>query len=89
MRQLREDLRAAQEMGATDVRIRQTQVDAAGTQVGLNKPDLQFTLTTDGRARRVHIEYDDLRPASAYRGFKHYDRIRANDPDAIVILRGQ
>jgi RHS repeat-associated protein len=88
-RALEQDLAAAAKLGATDIRIRQTQVNAEGTQVGFNKPDLQFTIEVNGTKRRVYIEYDDLRPPSQYRGNNHYDRILANDPDAIVILRSQ
>ncbi|MDB5391410.1 MAG: hypothetical protein JWM11_7056, partial [Planctomycetaceae bacterium] len=86
---LRRDLKRAEEFGATDIRIRQTQVDASGTQVGINKPDLQYTVVLDGKPVRVYIEYDNLKPPSAYRGNSHYDRIKANDPQGIVILRGQ
>jgi hypothetical protein len=86
---LQRDLKMAQQLGATDIRIRQTQVDVTGTQVGINKPDLQYTVTVNGRPQRVYVEYDNLRPPSAYRGYKHYDRLKANDPNGIVILRGQ
>jgi hypothetical protein len=86
---LERDLKVAQELGATDIRIRQNQVDVTGTQVGQNKPDLQYTIIVNGKPRRVYIEYDNLRPASNYRGFNHYDRLKANDPNGAVILRSQ
>jgi RHS repeat-associated protein len=66
--------------GAKDVRVNQQQVDASGTRVGVNRPDLQFTL--DGK--RYYIEYDTT---SSPRAPGHEQRILANDPDAIVILR--
>jgi len=72
-------------LGATDIRINQYQVTKAdghadaGTMVGRNRPDLQFTLN----GQRYHIEYDT--PSSG-RGQGHADRILANDPGAIVFL---
>ncbi len=65
--------------GATDIRIDQHQVNAAGQRVGINRPDLQYTL--DGRR---HYEEFDI-PGSR-RGPGHEARIRANDPDGIVDL---
>ena len=79
------DAQAAKDLGATDIRINQYQVTKAdghadaGTMVGRNRPDLQFTLN----GQRYHIEYDT--PSSG-RGQGHADRILANDPGAIVFL---
>lgn len=61
--------------GATDIRIDQQQVDVNGNHVGVNRPDLQYTL--DGK--RNYVEWDT--PSSG-RGAGHADRIKANDPSA-------
>jgi len=76
--ELNADIRAAHAEGATDIRVNQQQLDAAGNRVGIDRPDLQYT-KPDGT--RVHIEYD--RPSSG-RGIPHADRILANDPEAVV-----
>ncbi|MBL7786823.1 MAG: hypothetical protein JNM36_13015 [Chitinophagales bacterium] len=69
--------RAAQvnAMGAKDIRIDQTQVNASGKQVGINRPDLQYTLN----GKRYYEEWDT--PSSG-RGPEHEFRIKANDPEA-------
>lgn len=84
---LRADLASARAQGATDIRVNQEQVNAAGVRVGRNRPDLQYT---DAQARRVYVEYD--RPLCAdlttsERGPLHKQRILSNDSAAIVILR--
>jgi RHS repeat-associated protein len=70
--------------GATDIRIDQQQVDADGNHVGINRPDLQYTL--DGK--RFYVEWDT--PSSG-RGAGHKARIQANDPKAggveLIILK--
>ncbi|ECI6404084.1 hypothetical protein EQG89_05725 [Salmonella enterica subsp. enterica] len=66
--------------GATDFRVNQQQVDADGTRVGTNRPDLQFT---DADGRRVYIEYDKT---ISNRGPLHERRILSNDPSGLVIL---
>jgi hypothetical protein len=47
------DVAAAQAAGATDIRVNQQQVNAAGERVGVNRPDLQYT---DANGNRVYIE---------------------------------
>jgi len=65
--------------GATDFRVNQQQVDINGTRVGVNRPDLRYTL----EGQRVYEEFDI--PGST-RGLSHEVRIRANDPNAVVNL---
>ena len=79
--ELRKDIDLAKAEGATDIRVNQEQVNADGTRVGVNRPDLQFT-TKDGK--RVYIEYDT--PESG-RGPGHEARILANDPKGKIILK--
>ncbi|MGB9180916.1 MAG: hypothetical protein WCB68_16915, partial [Pyrinomonadaceae bacterium] len=79
--QVQADIAAAQAQGATDFRVNQQQVNAAGQRVGTNRPDLQYT---DANGRRVYIEYD--RPTSA-RGPQHQQRILSNDSQGNVILK--
>ncbi|MDO4898247.1 MAG: hypothetical protein Q3965_02960, partial [Rothia sp. (in: high G+C Gram-positive bacteria)] len=57
-----------------DIRIDQQQVNAAGQRVGINRPDLQYTL----EGKRYYIEYDR---SSSGRGPHHAARIKANDSD--------
>ena len=76
--QLQADIAAALAQGATNVRVNQQQLDAAGNRAGTNRPDLQYT-RPDGT--RVHIEYDT--PWSD-RGLPHANRLLANDPTAVV-----
>jgi RHS repeat-associated protein len=70
--------------GATDIRIDQQQIDANGNHVGVNRPDLQYTLN----GKRNYVEWDT--PSSG-RGAGHADRIKANDPSAgkveLIILK--
>jgi Domain of unknown function (DUF4157) len=66
------------EMGATDIRVDQIQVNGEGRVVGRNRPDLQFTLNGE----RYYVEWD--RPSSG-RGPDHAARIRANDPSAVTV----
>ncbi len=74
------DIAEAQRLGATEIRVNQHMVDIEGTRVGVNRPDLQFTL--DGK--RYYIEYDT---SSSGRRLPHQVRIPLNDPDAVVILK--
>lgn len=68
-----------QGLRATDIRVNQQQVDINGTRVGINRPDLQYTLN----GQRVYEEFDTSRSA---RGPAHETRIRANDPCSRVGL---
>jgi RHS repeat-associated protein len=84
---LQRDIQMARAMGARDIRVNQHQVNAAGQRVGINKPDLQYTLP-DGT--RVYIEYDSTTPSTfpnTPRGPAHAERILANDPRGVVILK--
>jgi hypothetical protein len=85
--ELQRDLQRARALGATDLRVNQEQVNADGIRVGVNKPDLQFTLpdaSLPGGKRRYYIEYD--RTTSA-RGPVHKARIESNDPNGTVYLK--
>ncbi len=73
------DALLAKSLGATDIRINQWQVSAGGKVVGINRPDLQYTLG----GRRIYLEYDTEMSA---RGVDHFRRILANDPDADIWL---
>lgn len=66
--------------GATGIRVNQQQVNAAGQRVGINRPDLQYTLN----GQRYYVEYEGL---ANPRGALHEARILANDPGASFILR--
>ena len=66
-------------LGATDIRKNQQQVNIGETCVGINKPDLQFTYNN----RRWYFEWDR---ASSSRGPGHAYRIQANDPSATGVL---
>jgi hypothetical protein len=84
---LRDELRQLALRNVDDIRVNQEQVNAAGARVGLNRPDLQYT---DEQGRRVYVEYD--RPLCgdrnrSKRGALHEQRIKANDPKAVIILR--
>ena len=59
--------------GATDFRVNQQQVNINGTRVGMNRPDLQYTL----KGQRYYEEFDI---PSSTRGPFHRARILANDP---------
>jgi hypothetical protein len=74
---------AAQAAGATDIRVNQQQVNAAGERVGVNRPDLQYT---DANGQRVYTEYDT---STSGRGPGPESRIEANDPNGTVILKTQ
>ena len=78
---LQADIAAARRAGATDFRVNQQQVNAAGQRVGTNRPDLQYT---DANGRRVYVEYDTT---GSIRGPGHQTRITANDANGTVILR--
>lgn len=68
-----------QGQGATDFRVNQQQVDVNGTRVGVNRPDLQYTMN----GARHYEEYDT---PSSDRGPGHEARIKANDPSGTVHL---
>src|ERR1700683_5169215 len=69
---LQAEIAAARRAGATDFRVNQQQVNAAGQRVGTNRPDLQYT---DANGRRVYVEYDT---STSTRGPGHQTRIEAN-----------
>ncbi|NKY39205.1 hypothetical protein, partial [Cellulomonas septica] len=66
-------------LGARDMRVNQQQVALNDVRVGINRPDLQYTL--DGR--RHYEEYDTN---ASNRGPEHEARILSNDPDGVVTL---
>ncbi|MEU7908527.1 FG-GAP-like repeat-containing protein [Actinoplanes sp. NPDC049118] len=68
-----------QAKGATDFRVNQQQVDVNGTRVGINRPDLQYTLN----GQRQYEEFDR---STSQRGPAHQTRIEANDPSGGVLL---
>lgn len=68
-----------QARGATDFRVKQQQVSINGTRVGINRPDLQYTLN----GKRYYEEFDI---PSSTRGSTHEARILSNDPTGIVNL---
>ncbi len=76
IRKILSELRGA----VTDVRINQQQVNAAGRRVGINRPDLQYTLN----GKRYYIEIEGL---ANPRGKEHELRILANDPLGIFDLK--
>jgi RHS repeat-associated protein len=78
--QLQNDIAMFKADGGRDFRVNQEQVNANGTHVGLNKPDLQYT---DKHGVRQYVEYDT--PESP-RGVGHAVRILANDPNGQVTL---
>jgi hypothetical protein len=59
--------------GAQDIRVNQTQVNVLSQRVGINRPDLQYTLN-DVRY------YEEFEVPSSARGPGHVDRLEANDP---------
>ena len=59
--------------GATDIRVKQQQVNALGERVGINRTDLQYTVN----GQRHYVEYEGL---GNPRGADHRARILANDP---------
>ena len=68
-----------QGQGASDLRVNQQQVDINGARVGVNRPDLQYTLNGE----RYYEEFDT---SVSTRGPLHGARIAANDPSGIVTL---
>jgi RHS repeat-associated protein len=65
-------IKVLQRLGAEDVRVNQWQVDASGSVVGRNRPDLQFTIG----GRRYYVEWDN----NAASNLIHENRILLNDP---------
>jgi RHS repeat-associated protein len=61
-----------QEQGATDFRVNQQQVDINGERVGINRPDLQYTLN----GQRF---YEEFETGSLEAALEHGPRILAND----------
>jgi hypothetical protein len=59
--------------------VNQQQVDINGVRVGINRPDLQYTLN----GQRFYEEFDTL---LSNRGLGHAARIGANDPSGIINL---
>ncbi len=72
-------LREQHDVDPESVRVNQTQVDIRGNRIGLNRPDLQYTLN----GQRIYEEFDT---AASGRGMPHAQRILANDPSGIVGL---
>lgn len=68
-----------QEQGGTAFRVNQQQVNVNGVRVGINRPDLQYTLN----GQRYYEEFDTL---VSTRGPGHAARIEANDPFGIINL---
>jgi len=62
-----------------DERVNQQQVNAGGDRVGINQPDLQYTV---GGGRR----YEEYDKSSSNRGVPHAARILANDPASLIYL---
>ena len=75
------DIQAAKTAGASDIRVNQQQVNAAGQRVGINRPDVQHT---DASGTRIYTEYGS---SSSTREAAHQQRIHTNDPNGKVILR--
>jgi len=66
-----------------DVRVNQRQVAYGGGQLGINRPDLQYSL--DGQ--RFYVEWDKplcSDPTRSKRGYAHGQRILSNDPSATL-----
>lgn len=68
-----------------DIRVNQQQVNASGTRVGINRPDLQFSRwnRVTNVLERFYLEWDR---SSSGRGMAHAKRSLANDPDVIMLL---
>ena len=67
----------------TDVRVNQTQVAFGGKRVGINRPDLQYTMN----GKRYYVEYDKPRcknMTTSRRGDAHLQRILNNDPGIAI-----
>lgn len=67
------------EQGATAFQVNQQQVNVNNVPVGINPPDLQYTLN----GRRFYEEFDTL---VSTRGPGHAARIGANDPFGLINL---
>ena len=76
------EVRRMEAQGFVDIRVNQQQVNGAGQRVGTNRPDVSGTNPSTGN--RVNVEFDR---STSTRGVEHERRIRANDPQAEVILR--
>lgn len=76
---LQGEIQGVQRLGATDIRVNQQQVNLAGQRVGINRPDLQYTL----RGQRLYEEFDT---ELSDRAAAHAERILANDPLGVVNL---
>lgn len=63
--------------GAEDIRVNQQQVNARGERVGINRPDLQYTL--DGMRY-----YEEFETPGSDRGARHVDRLYRNDPCGVA-----
>ncbi len=72
-------IRGLRSSGAMHMRVNQQQVNIGGSRVGVNRPDLQYTLN----GRRGYEEFD--LPVSN-RGPIHEARILSNDSQGIVDL---
>lgn len=72
---LQADIAGLRARGATDIRVNQQQVNVQGQRVGVNRPDLQYTLN----GKRYYVEYET---SVSPRGPGHAQRIIANDPTA-------
>ncbi|QWW19524.1 hypothetical protein I6B53_10690 [Schaalia sp. 19OD2882] len=66
-------------IGADNIRVNQQMVDVTGRRVGINRPDIGYTLG----GRRFAEEIDT---STSTRGPAHADRILANDPHTTVYL---
>jgi RHS repeat-associated protein len=62
--------------GATDIRVNQQQVDINGVRIGVNRPDLQYSLNN---ARH----YEEFETSSLADAVAHGPRILANDPGGV------
>lgn len=65
--------------GARDLRVNQQQVDINDVRVGINRPDLQYTIND----QRFYEEFDTV---SSNRGPGHQVRIEVKGPTGIVNL---
>lgn len=71
-----ERVRYLDRLGAEDIRVNQQQINAAGQRVGINRPDIQYTL---GGQRF----YEEIDTTISRRGIRHANRTLANDPTGI------
>lgn len=70
---LQEHIAGLRARGATDFRVNQQQVNINGVRVGINRPDLQYTLN----GQRYYEEFETRSIGDAW---AHKPRIMANDP---------